>query len=558
MRDMTRYLLILIAFFLTLPMTVTSVWAYSASLTFSPSSGTKYVGNTFAVTVLTSTGGVAANSFQADFRYPSDKLEVTSISTGGSVCSLFPFQPSYSNGSGTGSITCGLPSPGYNGSGGKIGTINFRAKTTGSAVVSIANSSKVLANDGQGTNILTTLGTANYTISQPPTSAPVVTSSSHPSETAWYKERTVVLSWSGGYSGYSYEFNQTLETIPDQTSEGGATSKTYSDVRDGVWYFSIRGNGSAGWSGTTHFRIQIDNVSPDPFVPVSDPAGESDRRPLISFQTSDATSGIDHYEIKIDSGEFFRVENPYKPERISSGEHIFTVRAIDRAGNYTDGSVKVRIKEIASPTITKPTGGYLKFLEKLKVEGTARAESVVSLYLNDKQIAQEITVGKDGKWSYEHPETLFPGKYKLFAVVTHDGIESRPSNEVSFEVDASVISIGPFNLPGPLVILVLLLLLAGALAVAGYLAWQLGHRAYSAVGNFRDKIRGLKEEVAEDMTKLEHQVERDVEDTLQDADSAKMRNMEHTLENRVEKDIEATKDHLKGDIDKAEGELGKP
>lgn len=555
---MTRYLLILISLLLTLPLTVSYVFAYSASLTFSPSSGTKYVGNTFAVTVLTSTGGVSANSFQADFRFPSDRLEVTSISTGGSVCSLFPFQPSYSNASGTGSITCGLPSPGYNGSGGKIGTVNFRAKSTGSATVSIANSSQVLANDGAGTNILTTLGTATFTIGQPPTSAPVVTSATHASETAWYKDRVVSFSWSGGYSGYSYEFNQTLETIPDQTSEGGATSRTYPDVRDGVWYFSIRGNGSSGWSGTTHYRVQIDNVAPDPFVPVSDPVGEADRRPLISFQTSDATSGIDHYEIKIDSGDFFRVENPYKPERISSGEHTFTVRAYDRAGNYTDGSVKVRIKEIASPTITRPTGGYLKFLEKLKVEGTARAESVVSLYLNDKQIAQEITVGKDGKWSYEYQETLFPGKYKLFAVVTHDGIESRPSNEVSFEVDASVISIGPLNLPGPIVILLLLILLAISLAVAGYLAWQVGHRAYSAVGNFRDNIRGLKEEVAEDMTKLEHQVERDVEDTLQDADSAKMRDMEHTLENRVEKDIEATKDHLKGDIDKAEGELGKP
>ncbi|HET7713767.1 MAG TPA: hypothetical protein VFK94_05905, partial [Patescibacteria group bacterium] len=220
--------------------------------------------------------------------------------------------------------------------------------------------------------------------------------------------------------------------------------------------------------------------------------------------------------------------------------------------------VKVRIKEIASPTITRPTGGYLKFLEKLKVEGTARAESVVSLYLNDKKIAQEITVGKDGKWEYEHTETLFPSKYKLYAVVTHDGIESRPSNEVSFEVDASVVSLGPLTLPGALVITVLLILLILALAAAGYFAWQVGHRAYSAVGNFRDKMRGLKEEVAEDMTKLEHQVERDVEETLQDSDSAKMRSMEHALENRVEKDIEATKGHLKGDIDKAEGEIGKP
>ncbi len=107
-------------------------------------------------------------------------------------------------------------------------------------------------------------------------------------------------------------------------------------------------------------------------------------------------------------------------------------------------------------------------------------------------------------------------------------------------------------------IFVLLILLALAVAVASYLFWQLGHRAYFAAGQIRDRIRGLKEEVSEDMTKLEHAVEKDVESTLQDADSAKMREMEHTLESKIESDIDKTKTHLKGDIDQAENEIKGP
>lgn len=554
---MKRYLLVILIQVSLLLLTASISVAYAATLNYSPNSGSRNIGSTFSVNVTVSTGGTAANSFQADIRYPSDKLDVTAISTGGSVCSLFPFQPSYNNSAGTAQIQCGIPSPGYNGNGGKLGTLTFRAKTVGSATVTFASSSQVLANDGAGTNILTSLGNATFSLVPTPTSSPAVSSTTHPTESSWYKVRDLTVSWAGGYSGYSYELNQVLETIPDQISEGSATTKSYPSLGEGVWYFHLRGNGPGGWSGATHFRVQIDFSAPDPFQPVTDPVGESDRRPLISFQTTDSVSGIDRYEIKFDSGEFTRAENPYKPDRISSGEHTITVRAYDKAGNFTDGTTKIRIKEIPSPVITRPTGGYLKFLEKLQVEGTAKAGTVVALYLNDKQVAQEIVVGKDGAWRYEYAELMMPGSYKLYAVVTSDGIESRPSNEVKLTVDATTISVGPFNLPAPLVILALLAILTLVIAGSGFLLWHAGHRVYYAAGNLRDRLRGLKEEVADDMTKLEHQVERDVEDTLQDADTAKMRNMEHTLENRVEKDIEATKDHLKGDIDKAEGEMGK-
>lgn len=524
--------------------------AWAATINYSPASGTQYVGSSFNVGIYVNTQGAATNSYQADIRFPADKLDVTSVSTGGSICTLFPFQPSY--GSGTAQIQCGLPSPGYNGTSGKLGTVTFRAKSTGSAVVTLASSSQVLANDGSGTNVLTSLGNATFTVTNPPTTAPVITSPTHPDQNSWYKTKSVTFTWSGGYSGYSYDFNQTLETIPDQSSEGNGTSKTYDNVTDGVWYLSIRGNGASGWSGTTHYKVQIDTNPPNPFQPVTDPVGESSVRPTISFSTTDALSGIDHYEVKLDNGAFFQSSNPYRPDRISSGEHTFTIRAVDKAGNFTDGSAKVRIKEIPTPSLTAPFGGFLKFLEKLQVTGTGPADGVVAVFLNDKVIGQEIPVGKDGKWSFSYDQTLMPDKYRLYAVVTQDGIESRASNEVDFTVDASALSIGPATLPAGFVIILLLLALAAAVALSSYLVIKTGRKVYVTAGNFRDRIRGLREEVNEDLSRLEHRAEGDIEETLQGKNPEELRDMEHKLEGRVEEDIERTKGDIKGDIDATE------
>ncbi len=52
---------------------------------------------------------------------------------------------------------------GYSGSNGTVATLSFKVKAIGNANVKLTNSS-VLANDGQGTNILSSMGQANFTI----------------------------------------------------------------------------------------------------------------------------------------------------------------------------------------------------------------------------------------------------------------------------------------------------------------------------------------------------------------------------------------------------------
>jgi len=119
---------------------------------------------------------------------------------------------------------------------------------------------------------------ANTTLNYDATasSAPTVTSSTHPVEANWYNNNDPALDWNGltdtsGIAGYSYILDHTADTNPDTTLEPAGTNKTYTDEADGTWYFHIKAkNGSGLWSGVTHRTIKIDTSTPSSSVTSTD------------------------------------------------------------------------------------------------------------------------------------------------------------------------------------------------------------------------------------------------------------------------------------------------
>lgn len=135
----------------------------AATLYFSPSSGSYSVGQTFSVGVYVSTPGQAMNAASGAVSFPQDKLEVISPSKSNSIFDLWVQEPTFSNHDGIINFAGITLNPGFIGSGGKLIGITFKAKSAGNAVVSLS-SSQVLANDGQGTDILTSSGKANFVL----------------------------------------------------------------------------------------------------------------------------------------------------------------------------------------------------------------------------------------------------------------------------------------------------------------------------------------------------------------------------------------------------------
>lgn len=135
----------------------------AASLSLSPSTGAYTVGNIIKVRVSVASGTQSVNAISGVVTYPSSILTLSSISKENSLVTLWAKEPTFSNVSGSVSFE-GVILNGYQGSSGTVLTLIFRAKKEGSASVKLSNSSTVLANDGVGTNVLTGVGGAFFTV----------------------------------------------------------------------------------------------------------------------------------------------------------------------------------------------------------------------------------------------------------------------------------------------------------------------------------------------------------------------------------------------------------
>ena len=376
-----RYLFIsgflLSATFVCFLFVITPFFAYSqesvdtrANLFFSPRTGYFLTDSTFDVSIFVDTDGRDINAVEADIKFPADKLQVVTPSTGESFISIWAAQPTYSNTAGTISFRGGLPSPGINTSSGLISKVTFRVKKAGTANLEFLFSSKILANDGRGTNILHTLERATYTLAPKPPDGPVVFSDTHSNQDIWYNNNNPVIGWksASGAEEYSYVFDGFTQTIPDNVSDTRDTSVAFENSKDGIRYFHIKARKDGVWGNTSHFLARIDTTPPAEFQPtINILSATISVKKLLSFFTTDSLSGISHYEVAViekselnanTSPVFIEAESPYQLPRVGSGNVRVLVRALDNAGN---------VREAYIDTQVAPSFGFLIKENKLTV-----------------------------------------------------------------------------------------------------------------------------------------------------------------------------------------------
>lgn len=126
----------------------------AATLSLLPSSSNISVGNIITVKVFVNTLGKFINNGEGIIQFPSDLLEVVSISKNSSIFSLWVEEPSFSNYTGKITFNGGIPNPGFNGQSGYITSFTFKAKKQGIASVLFSDGT-IRENNGLGTDILT-------------------------------------------------------------------------------------------------------------------------------------------------------------------------------------------------------------------------------------------------------------------------------------------------------------------------------------------------------------------------------------------------------------------
>lgn len=335
---------------------------HAATLSLSPENVSADAGTNVTLTVITSSADQALNAISGTLSFPADILQVVSVSKASSILSLWVADPTFSNTDGTISFSGIVPNPGYTGSRGKVLSVQFRAKKAGTATVAYSSSSQVLANDGNGTDILTGTQPATVTITaSAPTATPVpslapvstsgadllahITSSTHPDQTQWYKLPHAVFDWTNarGISAIRLGYDTTADGKPGVLYSDPISHKEL-DLGDGIWYFYVQEKGSGGWGPIASYRVQVDTVPPLPFSVTflsGTTTAKSGSTIAIQFTAQDELSGIDHYQIIIDGKEStVSAEEGSKPYAISGdvGTHTLLIQAYDKAGNVTSAT----------------------------------------------------------------------------------------------------------------------------------------------------------------------------------------------------------------------------
>jgi len=311
------------------------------------------VGSTFTVSLYLNTEGNEINVVQADLKFSQNLIQVTSPSTGSSFIAEWLTPPNYSNERGIISFRGGIPG-GLATSAGLVSSITFRAVSSGRAKIEFTKGSKVLLNDGKGTNILASTIGGQYNVVVPPPEGPRVFSPTHPNPNVWYSDSGVAFSWEkeGGVTDFSWEFNQNSGARPDAQSEGIDTAISFSDVSDGVWYFHLREKKNRVWGKTSYVAVRIDTSSPREFIPrVETYTRLVGYQTMVYFETSDDFSGLDHYEVSVidltgpeSSRSFFTEElSPYKVPFKKAGKYNIIIRAVDKAGNIREAEARFRM-----------------------------------------------------------------------------------------------------------------------------------------------------------------------------------------------------------------------
>ena len=436
------------------------VLAASASLYLSPATAKFDVGDSMAMAIYVNSDEQAINAVSGVLAFPADKLEVSSLSKSGSVINLWVLEPTFSNSTGRVSFEGLILNPGFVGTGGKVITVNFKVKAAGTAYLSLSSAS-VLANDGLGTNILTSLGSASYELSsesgQLPTEpaaqpearsetagesqpvvvdrvpyAPTVISETHPDQNAWYQENIPKFSWSlpAGTTGVRLLVGKLPNAAPSVSYIPAISSRELDELDDGVWYFHIRLRNSAGWGDITHYKFQIDTQAPEAFM-LDQIAREdlTDPKVQLVFEAEDATSGIDHYEIQLNGGEveIWRDDgsHTYQTPALEPGDYVAAVKAADKAGNYLSQKTEFTIEPLAAPQITD----YPKELfagKTLTIKGLAYPSVQVAVFLErvgSEPVSQSVTSDATGKG-------LAAGSYKVWARVIDDRGASSQDSEI--------------------------------------------------------------------------------------------------------------------------------
>ena len=360
--------------------------ALAADLVISPSTGSYSSGQTFTTTVRVVPGGDNVNAVESTLSFDSERLSVVSVSKTGSVFTLWTTEPTFSNSAGTVTFGGGSPTPFTTTS--NLVNITFRVTGEGDATVDF-DAASVLAADGRGTDVFENATGGTYTLAAgtAPTPTPTPTPEPTPEPVAetgdssdeaiifgdpprppeigsqtfldsdvWYNSTDGLFTWTLPFdvTAVAVEISDDPENVPQDNPDAIIEPPNEEFVVnsdnaiEGEQYVSINFENQVGWGAVTNRLLKIDTTPPEPFVITVNPGSSDDSFPTLTFNVNDVTSGIEYYELVIDTNEPIQItpeqaELGYLLKDLEDGTYSVYVTAYDQADNSREATAAVLI-----------------------------------------------------------------------------------------------------------------------------------------------------------------------------------------------------------------------
>jgi hypothetical protein len=326
---------------------------YNSVIKFEPESDVlnRLFEKRIAIKVLT--GGEAINAVEVVANYDPEEAKVLDIITTNSFCRQDLFiTKTIDNENGVVDIACGLPSPGFSEPNGIVAELLIQPLKSGQLSLRFDDETKILANDGLGTNVLRLAIDGSYNIvsydDQQNIGGPLtVYSYTHPNSERWYKRKNVQFSWSNIKGAtYRYALNDIPDFIPGEENITSENSLSFDVDKDGVYYFHLLSEKDGNTGTIIHYKIMIDSTPPlPPIIQASHTNIEPGEMVRFDFAGEDELSGIQKgFYVKFDEGIFLPVAPPLYMPFLSAGRYFVVIRAFDKAGNFNDAMVEIKVE----------------------------------------------------------------------------------------------------------------------------------------------------------------------------------------------------------------------
>lgn len=432
--------------------------AAAATLQMSPATGVYTINSTFTARVTVSSDGKSINAAEGELIFNPSELQVISVNRSTSVFNLWVTEPSFSNSAGTISFSGGSPT-GYTGNGGTVFTVTFKSLRAGTPRINFSTGS-VLANDGKGTNVLTSMAGGTFTVeavaSVPAAevveyvapaytpAAPAITSATHING-EWSAEKVARLQWSLPPDVLAVRtlLDSSPSSIPTKVYDDPISTITLDDLPEGKSYFHLQLQNDEGWGKVSHFGLFVDSNKPKNLtVALPENADLSNPVQSLVVKSDNEGSPLAKFLVRIDDEqpqEFLNKDEsgilvlpPLKP-----GRHTVIVEAFDAAGNSEIATYSFTLDAFAAPVFTDfPREISEEVIPVLRGHTRSNAEVFVKIgRVGADAAVYPVRADNEGLFTFIADSRLSQGVYEVRAsAVDENGAQSLESDVLRIAV----------------------------------------------------------------------------------------------------------------------------